>query len=165
MNIFKHILIFLTVSIFLIAMPPHQRGGEKARMLMKWKLTEYLDISEEQGDKFFPRFNSFQKEHKSISKQIGTLFSELEEMIDEGKVKASNIEKIKIKINDLEHEKHQLKMKFLDNNKDILTDEQLAKLLVFEHRFKQKMKNEINPKDKRQEKGKHFNDRGPGRRF
>ena len=52
----------------------------------KWKLTEYLDISEEQGDTFFPRFNSFQKEHKSIHNQIGELFDEVDGMINDDKM-------------------------------------------------------------------------------
>ena len=133
-------------SLFLIglgiSMPPHD--GEKARMLLKWKLTEYLDISEEQGDKFFPRFNSFQKENISIKKQIGQLFDEVEEMLDDGKVKFKSVEKIQNQINDLEHQRHQLKMNFLIENKDVLSDEQLAKLLVFEHKFKQKLKKEFN---------------------
>ena len=44
------IMIFSLFMIGLgISMPSHD--GEKARMLLKWKLTEYLDISEEQGDK------------------------------------------------------------------------------------------------------------------
>ena len=133
-------------SLFLIGLgistPSHD--GEKARMLLKWKLTEYLDISEEQGDKFFPRFNSFQKENVSIKKQIGKLFDEVEELIDNGKVKLKSIEKIQNQINELEHQKHELRMKFLNENKDILTDEQLAKLLVFEYKFKQKLKKEFN---------------------
>ena len=165
MNILKHIFIFVTISIFLIAMPPHQRGGEKAQMLMKWKLIEYLDISEEQGDKFFPRFNSFQKENKSLKKQTTKLFDKVENMIEDGTVNEEKVVKIQNKINDLLHERHNLKNSFFDKNKDILTDEQFAKLLVFEHRFKQKMKNEINPKGNGREKGKHFKDRGPGHRF
>ena len=74
MNFFKFTLIIFIITIFVTAKSPHRQSGEKARILMKWKLTEYLDISEEQGDKFFPRFNSFQKEHKSIHKQIEELF-------------------------------------------------------------------------------------------
>ena len=144
------------------SMSPHD--GEKARMLMKWKLTEYLDITEEQGDKFFPRFNSFQKEHKSLHKQIGKLFDEVEEMIDDEKVDSGDIEKIQNQINDLEHERHELRMNFLDKNKDVLTDEQIAKLLVFDHKFKRKLKKEFNPYENGGKRKKKIRD-GKGHRF
>lgn len=138
----KIILLSLLLIGVGLSMPPHD--SEKARMLMKWKMTEYLDITEEQGDKFFPRLNSFQKKHTSIRKQIGELFDEVEELIDDGKVKLKSVEKIKNQINDLEHQKHELRMNFLNENKDILTDEQFAKLLVFEYKFKQKLKKDFN---------------------
>jgi len=156
MNIIKATIIFLILTIYLFAMPPHKGDSEKTRMLMKWKLTEYLDISEEQGDKFFPRFNSFQKEHKLILKQIGELFDDVEEMIDDKKVDDGKVIKIQNQINDLLHERHTLKNNFLDKNKDILTDEQFAKLLIFEHIFKRKMKKEFNPHEKSGKRKKKF---------
>ena len=147
MQIFKFTLIIFIITSFVSAISSHKQSGEKARMLMKWKLTEYLDISEEQGDTFFPRFNSFQKEHKSIHKQIGELFNEVDEMINDDKIDVGKIKEIKNQINELNHKRHQLKSEFIENNQDILTDEQLAKLLVFEHKFKRKLKNEFNPSD------------------
>ena len=39
----------------LFSQPERKHGGEKARMLMKWKMTEFLDISEDQAEKFFPK--------------------------------------------------------------------------------------------------------------
>ena len=58
-----------------------KHGGEKTRMLMKWKLTEFLDLQEEQAEKFFPRFNSFHKDHKKIQSEIGELYDQINKMV------------------------------------------------------------------------------------
>ena len=144
---------------FVVAKPPHGEGGEKARMLMKWKLTEYLDISEEQGDKFFPKFNSFEKEQKSIHEKIGKLFDQVEEMIDDEKINSNEIQNIQNEINNLEHERHLLRNEFIENIKDVLSEEQIAKLIVFKHKFKRKMKKELKNKDNhfRKKKGNKRN--------
>ena len=85
-------------------------------------------------------------------------------MIDDEKVDSGDIEKIQNQINDLEHERHELRMNFLDKNKDVLTDEQIAKLLIFEHKFKRKLKKEFNPHENGGKRKKKFRD-GKGHRF
>ena len=66
-----HCLLILVLGLTLLfSQPERKHGGEKARMLMKWKMTEFLDISEDQAEKFFPKFNSFHKEHKNIHTEI-----------------------------------------------------------------------------------------------
>ena len=68
----------LLITSLALAQPGHFGGGhEKARMMKKWKLIEYLDLSEEQSEKFFLRINSLEKElktfHKSICKLNGLM--------------------------------------------------------------------------------------------
>ena len=31
------------------------------KVMMKWKLTEYLDLGEKQAEKFFPKMNAHEK--------------------------------------------------------------------------------------------------------
>ena len=52
-----------------------QYGGgssdhEDALMIKKWKLIEFLDISEDQSDKFFTRINAFEKDRVFCRKEI-----------------------------------------------------------------------------------------------
>jgi|GEM_PF-3299599 len=147
MKILKITLLIIITIAFMNGRSPHKKGGEKARMLMKWKLTEYLDISEKQGDSFFPKYNTFQKKQNSIHEKIGKLFDQVEEMIDDGKINSNEVKNIQNEINDLEHDRHIIRSEFINNCQDILSEEQIAKLIVFKHKFTRKMKKELNQKD------------------
>ena len=68
----KKIVCISLFTVITFSQPP---GGlpedhEKARMMKKWKLIEYLDLNEEQSEKFFIHLNAFQKEMKIIHKKI-----------------------------------------------------------------------------------------------
>ena len=157
MNILKHISIFLTVSIFLIAMPPHQRGGEKARMLMKWKLTEYLDLNENQAEKFFPRMNSHEKEMKIINNEIKNLKDELDEFIlSHSSTKRKNNSVLE-QIRNLEQNKVNLRFDYLNSVDDILNPSQVSKLLIFENKFRRSLQDQIKSNIDLNQKNKKYN--------
>ena len=46
------------------------KNHSNMRVMLKWKLTEYLDLDESQAEKFFPKMNSHEKELKSINKEF-----------------------------------------------------------------------------------------------
>ena len=65
----------ICISLFIVIASSQPPGGppedhEKARMMKKWKLIEYLDLNEEQSEKFFIQLNAFQKVKKIIQKKI-----------------------------------------------------------------------------------------------
>ena len=72
--IMKYLLTLF--SIFTLVSGQHRGpsigGGPDHKdvdMIKKWKLIEFLDISENQSDKFFTRINLFEKEMKAIRKK------------------------------------------------------------------------------------------------
>lgn len=139
-----HCLLIPVLSLtFLVSQPERKHGGEKARMLMKWKMTEFLDINEDQADKFFPKFNSFHKENKKINAEIGKLFDEVNGMIKDEKVKQNKVEKVIEEIFEMEVKKHTLRRDFMLSVDEFLSEDQQARLVVFEHRFKKRMKEEV----------------------
>ena len=38
-------------------------------MVIKWKLTEFLDITEKQAEKFFPRINALENDLKALKEK------------------------------------------------------------------------------------------------
>ena len=59
----------LLICTLTLAHPGHFGGGhEKSHMMKKWKLIEYLDLSEGQSEKFFLRINYLEKELKAFHK-------------------------------------------------------------------------------------------------
>ena len=59
---------------------------------MKWKMTEFLDLDEEQAEKFFPKFNSYHKDHKQKDSEIKKIFDEVQLMVKKEEVNQKKIE-------------------------------------------------------------------------
>ena len=73
---------------------PHGGGigdHKKVRMIKKWKLIEYLDLNEEQSEKYFVRANPFQKEMKAIQNKNKTLREEIHVLIEDDKLKENKV--------------------------------------------------------------------------
>ena len=58
----KNVILILLLSVFLQAQEVASKKNMK--IMMKWKLTEYLDLGEEQAEKFFPKMNTHEKDIK-----------------------------------------------------------------------------------------------------
>ena len=80
----KNILICILCISFV--MMQDKKPIKNMKIMMKWKLTEYLDLSEEQAEKFFPKMNSHEKKMKDINLKINSLKDDLEEYISLGSV-------------------------------------------------------------------------------
>lgn len=140
---FQRLAVFLFCLTLMVGQPGRKHGGEKARMLMKWKLTEFLDLQEEQAEKFFPKFNSYHKEHKKIHGEIGDLYDDINKMVKDEDVRQKEVIKIVDEIYELEVKKHSLRKDFVLSVEDVLSEDQQARLVVFEHNFKRRMKDEM----------------------
>ena len=51
-------MIFITALSLSLSMMQEARSGKNMKVMMKWQLTEYLDLEESQAEKFFPKMNS-----------------------------------------------------------------------------------------------------------
>ena len=103
-------------SIFTLASAQHRGpsigGGpdhKDVEMIKKWKLIEFLDISENQSDKFFTRINSFEEEMKAIRKKEKDLRESIHELMDEDKLNQKKVEKLMDGFFDFEKEKLNLR--------------------------------------------------------
>lgn len=115
-------------------------------MVIKWKLTEFLDITEEQAETFFPRVNTLENDLKSLREKDKELFKELNEMIDEEKVSSKKVDKILDELYTNEEKRLQLKRDHIKNMDDILSPEQMAKYVAFERSFKHRLKDRFREK-------------------
>ena len=82
----QSVFILIITFTLLFSQHEHKKGGEKARILMKWKMTEFLDLDEEQAEKFFPKFNSYHKDHKQKDSEIKNIFDEVQLMVKKEEV-------------------------------------------------------------------------------
>ena len=120
-----------------------RNNAKNLKLMMKWKLTEYLDLGESQAEKFFPRMNTHEKEIKSINMQIIALKDRLEEHIQSGTAsKKQNLKMIE-EIQELEQKKIRTKYNYIRSLDGVLQPQQISKLMVFDKKFKKSLREQI----------------------
>ncbi|HET55305.1 MAG TPA: hypothetical protein ENN33_08820 [Ignavibacteria bacterium] len=139
-------IILLTVNMNLAQ--PYQKHDknprERMEQLEKLKLLEALDLNEEEAIRFIARRNEFRDEHKELIQKRDEIILNIELAI--GKNKAENEVDYQKKIEEfltIEEKLIHHRAKFLNSLEDILTQEQIAKLIVFELKFKQEIRDLI----------------------
>lgn len=115
----------------------------RVEQLERVKLIESLNLSEEQAVRFFARRNEHRKEIESINRKIDELMEEIDRILNSGEIKESYLKKLNEEIL-LNREKIELKRKqFVLSLNDILSTEQISKLLLFERRFHEEIRDLI----------------------
>ena len=136
-------MIFITVLCISLSMMQEARSGKNMKVMMKWQLTEYLDLEESQAEKFFPKMNTHEKELKSINKEIIGLKNKLEEQINSGTASKQENARVIQKIKELEKRKIEAKYQYLGSLDGVLEPNQVSKLMVFDKKFKKSLKEQI----------------------
>lgn len=126
--------------------PNQARRTERFDMLMKLKLVEALDLSTEQGDKFLPVFNQYRQKTQRLLRARGELMQSLARHVrakmgglepDESAEELSERElKERLdKLDELRRHQDANRDEFYQKAGQVLSIEQLARLVVFEERF------------------------------
>jgi homogentisate 1,2-dioxygenase len=146
--------LFVTLCLILgivslHAQPP--RTGppfERIENLKKVRLMEILELNEDQSVRFFARFNEHENTKRDLTKEKNEVLDKIERLVrnhgDEkefGRVFAE-FETVNRKIGDE-------KLRFFNSLNDILSVEQRGKLLLFERRFEQELREALREGQKR----------------
>jgi hypothetical protein len=118
------------------------KNREKLEQLEKIKLIEALDLDEETSIRFFARRNESKNEVQELEKKADELIFELEKSFNSEDNNQS--EKQKKLISEMLKIRESIEMKrsqFINSIDDILTTEQIAKLIVFEKKFRDEIRN------------------------
>ncbi len=118
------------------------RNKSKLEQLEKIKLIEAMDLKEDVAVKFFARRNEIRNEIEALENKADDILAEIENTFN-SKDK-NNETKQKQLIADFFKTKETVNQKreqFANSFNDILTTEQIAKLIVFEKRFREEIRN------------------------
>jgi hypothetical protein len=143
-------LFMMVVAVILltsISFPQEMRESrmknrDKLEQLEKIKLIETLDLDEETSIRFFARRNDSRKEIQDLERKADDIIFELEKSFSSSdknqdeKYKKLISEMLKIR-ESIESKRNQ----FIKSLDDILTTEQIAKLIVFEKKFRDEIRN------------------------
>ena len=139
---------------------------EKMEMMMAWKLTEHLKLTNKEAEKFFPRFREHRETMGAFTDKEKKLNAEIKEKIERGDALSNNdLDKLLDDLSGLERKKIKEKKSFIDGLEGHLNNVQRAKLIGFEHRFRKNVREQLKhhkKSDKKRDrpqfdkKGKHF---------
>jgi len=151
------VIIVLPILAFSIGPRDHDSNFKDRREKMKkyrtWKMTEYLDLTSEQSQKFFPEYNEFENKMMEKGKEFKDYIIYIDSLVQKEAYKPTekDYHKFLQRIDEFEQHKIRMKKDFLEDIDSILTTKQKIKLLIFDDKFKHEMFMKL--------RKKHFHDK------
>lgn len=140
MTIYRTIL--LLIFLFPLAAAQSQprmekRALKKIDQLEKVKLLEILDMNEETSIKFFVRRKEFKERQRMIQDAVDSLHESLHQ-----KLESDSKADYKALVNEIIQKEDELmrsRAEYMRSQGDILNDQQIAKLILFEREFRKEI--------------------------
>ncbi len=141
------LLSILTLLLSTFSFPQNNRGQlnnarEKIKQLEKIKLIEALNMNEDTSIRFFSRRNKFLTKIDSLNDEASIILDRLQ--LDFKSARVIRSEEYQKKIDQylsLQNQIVKTRDDFIHSLNDILSEEQIAKMLVFEKKFREDVKN------------------------
>ena len=143
-NIYLILIMLLILPNSIFSQREKWRDDEmraKFEQLEKIKLIETLEMNEETTLRFFSRKSEHQKQQDEIQDKIREKLDNLEVIFKSGRVATvDELKKNISEINALQSELEKNRIEFINSLSDILSYEQIAKLLIFERKFRDEIR-------------------------
>jgi len=119
--------------------PQDDRAFDRIANLRKVRLLEILELKEEQSVRFIARLNEHEKTRQDLMKQRGEALDRLDRLI-RNKSEDKEYEKAFADVTAVDDKLVADRRAFFSGLSDILTQEQRAKMLIFERRFERELR-------------------------
>jgi hypothetical protein len=140
----KHILVlFILILGSSLAQGPQGDKGfgpQSMDAVRIWKLTEILELTEDQVTTFLPLVQIHERKLREIQKEMVALAKEGHKLMDDGEVSQKDVDKLIKKYSAKQDEVHQIKNDFLKSLPKHLTPKQQLLYLGFETRFRSELR-------------------------
>ncbi|WP_262733049.1 MULTISPECIES: Spy/CpxP family protein refolding chaperone [Gaetbulibacter] len=123
----------------------HEEKKERINALKIAFITEHLNLTESEAQKFWPIYNAYELEEDMLRELSREKKRKINNDISEAEAKAILDDLIK-----LENEKHNLRTDFFDSLRKVISSKKILQLKTAEENFKRKMFEEF--KKRRQER-------------
>ncbi len=126
-----------------------RRSPKKMENMIVWRLTDELDLSTDQAEKFFPRF----RQHRKSLEEIGKQEREMIANTDRKEPNKKDVKKMIEEISKLRQNRIELEAEFVLSLDDVLSPDQMIRLGVFKQRMMMEMRAEM--RDGKEKKKRH----------
>ncbi len=131
------LLLFANVNLFPQNMGMFKQHKKKIRQLEQIKLIEILNLDEDTSARFFARRNKYLDEVDKLVSEKNGLLKEISNKINKGEQVDSK--EYRKKLFALEQKILDKRIQYFNSLDDLLTNEQIAKLLVFQRDFRREI--------------------------
>jgi len=140
-NKMKTFLIAMILSVFLFAGLAAQdmTNIEKYRL---HKMAEYLELTPEQGEAFFPLLRQYERQMAELAEQENKLYEEIKERKGKNDVSREELDQIMQRVNQFEQQRTELKQRFMNQSGNVLSPGQTSRIPFFEKQFRNDLKRE-----------------------
>jgi Spy/CpxP family protein refolding chaperone len=138
--------VFLILASVARSSDPYQeqmRTRENITTLLLLRMTQALDLSEEQTAQIFPAVNRIEKEKRRLNRDLVQHMRELREMLQEGEYSEDQLVERITAIKDLRMAVKSREAEFEEFIESALTVEQQAKFLIFFQDFYRRLRQHL----------------------
>ncbi len=128
-----------------------RRSSEKMENMIVWRLTDDLDLTTDQAEKFFPRF----RDHRKSLEEVGKKEREMIANIDREKLNKKDVKDTIEEISKLRQKRIELESEFVLGLDDILAPDQMMRLGIFKQRMMMEMRGEMRDGKGKKKKNKN----------
>ena len=149
----KYIIVLLFLnSLFSQGWGPKKDRHQRKETMIIWKLTEELELTSEQAEKFFPEHREHRQNIEGLREKIENLGEESWGNFDN--INSKEITKIIKERQDLKKKIIDLETEFIFSMENLLNSKQLALLATFKSRMMNDMRSDLKGKKKHKKKKK-----------
>ncbi len=151
----KTLLIIMTITLMatvLLAQPPRGDMSPKNMDAIRiWKLTEILELTEEQTVTFLPLVQIHERKLREAQKEMIGLAKKGHKVLDKKEITQKDVDKLIKKYTESQEKIHGIKRDFIESLPKYLSPKQQLLYISFETRFRQDLRQYM--KDRRGRRG------------
>jgi Spy/CpxP family protein refolding chaperone len=136
--------------------PPPPRPGQDIEALRIWRLTQELNLTEEQSSQFFPKLNRSRELRRTRREGRRAVLQDLTGAIKESPISTNRVKSLLDSLTTIDENFHAAEARLRSEIADILTIEQQARFILFTQRFDQETRKMI----EQMRKGRNGSNRG-----
>ncbi len=149
-------IIVLTVVVTICAAQPQQRGrslrpAERIESYKKVRMIEALALSEETGIKLVARYTAHREAVRKLEEERGERMDTIDDLV-QSNASDAELQKSIAQIAEIEARILEMRKKYIESLKEILTVKQIAEYILFERNFMKDLRNVVRDVQKERSK-------------
>ena len=140
------VTLILTLPLMTLSAQPDYKSGnsQSSKAMGIWKMTEELELTENQAEKFFPKFRAHQDAVDKLRKEQRMSLKSIHESLKDGKdVSDKDLADAIKAFEKIETSKISTRVDFIESLEGVLTTSQRAKLMLAPDKMRREAKENI----------------------